>query len=76
MVLHGPKSCWLENYCDHNVHVICKNVTENILDDTTSAVEKDDLLFPRVRGGLGQHKPLVGRTTGIRQQLLWVKAHG
>ena len=30
VVLHGPKSCWLENYCDHNVHVICKNVTENI----------------------------------------------
>ena len=30
-VLHGPKICWLENYCDHNVHVICKNVTENIL---------------------------------------------
>ena len=25
-----------------------------------------DLLFPRVRGGLSQHKPLVGRATGIR----------
>ena len=25
--------------------------------------------IPRVRGGLGQHKPLVGRATGIRQQL-------
>ena len=31
-----------------------------------------DLLFPRVRGGLGQYKPLVGRATGIRQQFLWV----
>ena len=30
VVLHGPKSCWLKNYCDHNVHVICKNVTKNI----------------------------------------------
>ena len=29
---------------------------------------------PRVRGGLGRHKPLVGRATGIRQQFLWVTA--
>ena len=28
--------------------------------------------IPRVRGGLGQHKPLVGRATGIRQQFLWL----
>ena len=35
----------------------------------------DDLLFPRVRGGLGQHKPLVGRATGIRPAIT-VDDHG
>ena len=48
VVLHGPKSCWLKNYCDHNVHVSVKmlpKISSSIpLREPSSTYEKPLLL--------------------------------